>query len=173
MKRQTTKIITSLIFLIVFLFLGFPLEISNLLIYRIIVVLIAIVFSILFVKLFRLILKIKSKFPKLFFGFVTTIIAIIYILTGLWTLLINHNNSPVWEDIQIYTNRDGQKIISQFRETSGSIHDFRERLIFYEFGENSRISINWKKSLMSGIWKVHNTEKDTTYLINFDTIKIK
>ena len=167
------QIIIILLMLIAFLFIGFPMEISSLVIDRIATIFIAILISILLVKLFLLILKLKSKSQKLFFSSTTILITIIYMLIGSWTILINHNNAPIWEDTHIYTNQNGQKIISQFRETSGSIHDFRERLVLYEFGNNNRISINWKKSRMTGIWDVYNKEKNTKYQIDFDTLKTK
>ena len=92
---------------------------------------------------------------------------VIYSLIGLWTHLIGHSNGPIWEDTHVFTNEKGQKIISQFRETSGSIYDYRERLIIYELANKNRISIAWTKKRMSGVWKVKDIEKDTIYIKEF------
>jgi hypothetical protein len=92
------------------------------------------------------------------------IITVIYLLIGIWTYMISHDRGPVWEDKQIYTNQKGIKVISQFRETSGSIYDFRERLILHEFANGNRISIEWRKKRMHGIWDVIDYAKDSTYI---------
>jgi hypothetical protein len=87
--------------------------------------------------------------------------------------LISHDHGPIWEDQQIYTNQNGTKVIYQFRETSGSIYDYRERLILHEFSNGNRISIEWKKKLMHGTWIVKDLRKDSTYTDNFDEEIIK
>ena len=86
----------------------------------------------------------------------------------LTTYFISYDKGPVWENRQIYINQKRQKVISQFRETSGSIYDYRERLIFYEFSNGNKISIDWTKDRMHGIWKVKDIKKDSIYIENFD-----
>ena len=85
--------------------------------------------------------------------------------------MISYDKGPIWEDVTIYKNKNKCKVISQFRETSGSIYDYRERLIFYEFSNNNRISIEWTKKRMHGIWNAEDLKNDSTYIENFDKNK--
>ncbi len=132
------------------------------------VVLVGIVFF-----LYKLIIRIAIRPLKVFSLTSLFCISIIYLLLGTWTVLISYDNGPVWEDRLIYTNRKGTRVISQFRRTSGSIYDYRERLIFYDSGNGNRISMEWGKKRMHGNWVVKDLSKDSLYMENFDKKIIK
>jgi hypothetical protein len=110
----------------------------------------------------------KYKASRIAFLIVVFCVAIVYFWIGLWTILISYKTGPIWVDTNIYTNRKGNKVISQFRETSGSIYDYRDRLILYEFPKNNRVSIEWSKKLMNGEWQVRDVNKDSIYFKQFN-----
>ena len=97
--------------------------------------------------------------------------AIPYIWVGLWTTLLTASNyPPMWQDTTIYTNDKGETVISEWRETSGSIYDYRDRKIIADYGQ-FRISFDCNVKNLKGIWTEHNIEKGTTTTINFDNKK--
>lgn len=81
-------------------------------------------------------------------------------------MMISGNN-PVWQDLSIYTNRNGEKVISEWRETSGSIYDYRYRKIIGDFGQ-FRISYNYDKKKLKGLWTEYNVGNNTTTIIDFE-----
>ena len=59
----------------------------------------------------------------------------------------------MWKDTGIY-KKDNEIVVSQFRETSGSLWDFRNRKIIYET-KKFRISYNYpEKCLKNNDWKL-------------------
>ena len=166
--RNIILIVLGLLFLTLWLIIGYPLEINNLGADRVVTILFSILIAVLIFLTFRLVNRLKRKVAKI--AFLTFLISIstIYALNGLWTYLISYEKGPVWEDRQIYTNQKGQKVISQFRETSGSIYDYRERLILRELSDKNRVSIEWTKKLMHGIWEVKDIKTDSVYNEDFD-----
>ena len=76
----------------------------------------------------------------------------------------------MWQDVTVYRNDKDQKVISQWRETSGSIYDYRDRKIIADFGE-FRISFDCNAKNLKGIWTEHNLEKNITTTVNFDNKK--
>jgi len=169
--RNILLILIGFVFLILWLIVGYPFEINNLTIDRFLMVLVSgLLIGFIFV-IYRLIKRLKNKIFKIVFLISLICISLIYSWIGLWTIMISYDNGPIWEDVTIYKNKNNCKVISQFRETSGSIYDYRERLIFYEFSNNNRISIEWTKKRMHGIWNAKDLKNDSTYIENFDKNK--
>lgn len=166
--RNIILILIGLVFLIVWLIVGFPLEISNLKTDRIFMILASVIVITTIFLIYRLTKRSKNKTIKITLLISLVIVSVIYTWIGLWTYMMSYDKGPIWEDRQIYTNQKGTKVISQFRETSGSIYDYRERLILHDFSNNNRISIEWTKSRMHGIWKIKDIKKDSIYIENFD-----
>jgi hypothetical protein len=166
--RNIILILLGFIFLVLWLIVGYPFEISNLKADRLLTLLISFLIAGLIFMIYRLVTRIKSKIIKIVFLILLIGISLIYSLNGLATCFVSYDKGPVWENRQIYTNQKGQKVISQFRETSGSIYDYRERLIFYEFSNGNKVSVDWTKDRMHGIWKVKDIKKDSIYIENFD-----
>ena len=166
--RNCILILLGFIFLILWLILGYPLEISDLTTDRNLMTFFAVIIGVTVFLIYKLSRRLQNIILKITLYISLIGVSLIYAWIGLWTLLISHDNGPIWEDRQVYTNQKGTKVISQFRETSGSIYDYRERLIFYEFSNSNRISIEWAKKRMHGTWNVIDYKKDSTYTENFD-----
>ena len=88
------------------------------------------------------------------------------------TLLITSSYYPTWQDVNTYTNRTGDKLISQWRETSGSIYDYRVRKIIAEF-TNFRISYEINANEVHGMWVKKPVAKDTVIVVDLDIDKIE
>jgi ribosomal protein L32E len=73
----------------------------------------------------------------------------------------------MWQDLDVYTNNKKEKVISQWRRTSGSISDYRDRKIIGEF-DQVRISFNYDKKKLKGLWYKHNIEKNTITKIDYN-----
>jgi len=126
----------------------------------------------LFVLLFRQIRHVENKFFKRSLFGLLTIVAIPYFLIGLWNLLIfSSYPPPMWEDVRIYTNDKNEKVIGQFRETSGSIYDFRDRKIIADFGQ-FRISFDCNAKNLKGTWTEYDIKRNETTIKNFDDKEI-
>jgi hypothetical protein len=166
--RYISLILLGFVILILWLIVGYPFEISNLIFDRLLMILVSGLIIGLVFLIYRLLKRLKNKKVKIVFLISLIFVSLIYSWIGLWTYLISDNKGLVWEDRQIYTNPQGSKVISQFRETSGSIYDYRERFILYEFANGNRISIEWTESRMHGIWKVRDLKKDSICFENFD-----
>jgi hypothetical protein len=162
-------IIWGSIFLIALLNMESPLEIKDLTVDRWVMLLFYALSAGLIFFLFRAALKINKERLRYSFCIVLTLISFLYFWDGFGSLYIAHSNGPVWEDIKIYTNQSGDKVISEFMEVCGSMYSFRERLIFHEFSNGNRISIAWSKDKMHGLWKVTDIKKDSVYFENFDS----
>jgi len=77
----------------------------------------------------------------------------------------------MWEDLSIYTNKDGEKVISEWRETSGSIYDYRYRKIIRDFGQ-FRISLEWNRKKMKGLWTEYIIYTKRTQIIDIEKEEI-
>lgn len=75
----------------------------------------------------------------------------------------------MWQDISVYTNINGDRVISQWRETSGSIYDYRKRKIIGDFGK-FRISYDYYDKNMHGIWNEFDLEDNKSTDVDFDNI---
>ena len=76
----------------------------------------------------------------------------------------------MWQDLFIYTNDKNEKVVSQWRETSGSIYDYRDRKIIADYGQ-FRISFDCNTKKLKGIWTEYDTRNNKTTTINFDNEK--
>lgn len=76
----------------------------------------------------------------------------------------------MWQDLFIYTNNKNEKVISQWRETSGSIYDYRDRKIIADYGQ-FRISFDCNAKKLKGVWTEYDTRNNTKTIINFDDKK--
>lgn len=96
------------------------------------------------------------------------IVALPYFISFIWTIIITGGNYlPMWQDVSIYTNNKGEKVISEWRETSGSIYDYRTRKIIADFGQ-FRISYDCDKTKLDGVWTEYNLETRSKSTVNFN-----
>ena len=171
MNRKLVLIFIGLTFLTTALFVGTPFEFLNVTADTIASCIIILLFLLLFILLFRQIRRLDNKAFKWTTLGLLIVLAIPYLFIGLWTtLLVASNYHPMWQNVKVYTNDKDQKVISQWRETSGSIYDYRDRKILADFGE-FRISFDCNAKNLRGIWTEYDIKKNTTTTINFDDNK--
>lgn len=163
MKKNFIIIFCGLLFLTVALIVGTPFEFLNPTVDRIATCLLMLLIILVFIFLFILADKIEKKTTKRIITGLICILAIPYLLNGIRKIMII--DCPMWEDVSIYTNKDGKKIISQRREVI--IHDYRERRIIGDFGQ-FRISFDCDRRKLKGLWTEYNIGCHTTTTINFD-----
>lgn len=168
MTKKLILIFTGLTFLTTIFFVGTPFEFLNETADTIATSIIIVLFLLLFILLFRQIWRLDNKvFKWTTFGLLT-IIAIPYFFVGVLTMLLTWSSyHPMWQDLFIYTNDKNEKVISQWRETSGSIYDYRDRRIIADYGQ-FRISSDCNAKKLKGIWTKYDTRNNTTTTINFD-----
>ena len=171
MNKKLILIFLGLTFLTTVIFVGTPFEFLNVTFDTIATSIIMFLFLLLFIILFRQIKRLDNKvFKWTTFGLLT-IIAIPYFFICIWTILLTWSNyHPMWQDLFIYTNDKNEKIISQWRETSGSIYDYRDRKIIADFGQ-VRISYDCNAKKLKGVWTEYDTRNNKTTTINFDDKK--
>jgi hypothetical protein len=171
MNKKLILIFFGLTFLTIALFVGTPFEFLNVPADKIANSITMILFLLLFIILFRQIKQLDNKvFKWTTFGLLT-IIAIPYFFIGIWTTLLTWSNyHPMWQDLFIYTNDKNEKVISQWRETSGSIYDYRDRKIIADYGQ-FRISFDCNVKKLKGVWTEYDTRNNTTTIINFNDKK--
>ena len=171
MNKKLILIFLELTFLTTTLFVGAPFEFLNVTVDTIATFAIMLLILLLFIVLFRQVRRLDNKVFKWTTLGLLILLAIPYIFVGLWTtLLIASNYHPMWQDTTIYTNDKGETVISEWRETSGSIYDYRDRKIIADYGQ-FRISFDCNLKKLKGFWTEHNIEKNTTTTINFDNQK--
>lgn len=170
MNRQLIKIIILLLILVLLLFVGSPVEFLNCTADRIATILFGLTIIFIFIRLFRLAKHMDKKILKWVSVGLIFIVAIPYLIIGIWTSMLITSN-PMWEDIAIYTNRTGDKLISQWRETSGSIYDYRTRKIIADFGQ-VRISYQIDDRKVKGMWVEKLLSKDSTFVVDLGIDKI-
>lgn len=160
-----------MIFLTTSLFVGTPFEFLNVTADKIANSIIIILFLLLFILMFRQIFRLDNKIFKWTTFGLLTVIAIPYFFIGVWSMLLTWSNYyPMWQDLFIYTNEKNEKVISQWRETSGSIYDYRDRNIIADYGQ-LRISLDCNAKKLKGIWTEYDTRNNKTTIINFDNKK--
>lgn len=158
MTKPSLKIFIGVIVLFVFIYIGIPFEIENPLIESISKVLsFAVVFFLLYL-LFKQVRKFSFEGLRLggyiFLGLLSLLFVLGALLNEIWITQKNERNS--FYTIEIWTNNSGTKIYRQMRETSGSIYDYRDRLVIYEFNANNRISINANVENYDCAWTVED-----------------
>jgi len=166
--KNVIYITIGIIFLIVAFVVGTPLEFINPIADTIFTFALIILFIALFILLYIKLKQVEKKNTKWILGGLLTLVTIPYLWTCLWTLIITGGNyHPMWQDISIYTNKDGDKVISEWRETSGSIYDYRDRQILADLGQ-FRISYDSNRRKLKGDWREYNIESRTTKTVNFE-----
>lgn len=171
MNRKLILLFIGLTFLTTALFVGTPFEFLNVTADTIATSVMIVLFLLLFIVLFRQIWRLDNKvFKWTTFGLLT-IIAIPYFFIGIWSILLTWSNyHPMWQDLFIYTNDKNEKIISQWRETSGSIYDYRDRKIIADYGQ-FRISFDCDAKKLEGVWIEYDTRNNKKTTINFENKK--
>lgn len=171
MNRKLILLFISLTFLSLALFVGNPFEFLDATLDTIATFTIIILMVMLFIALFKQAEKLDNKMIKYTVLGLLSIITIPYLWIGVWTTLITWSSfHTMWQDLTVYTNKKNEKVISQWRETSGSIYDYRDRKIILEF-ELFRISFDCNAKDLKGIWTERNIGKNSTTIINFDSNK--
>ena len=160
--------IIGFLFLALWLVLGFPLDFTNQVIDGLVAVLISIIIVGLIYLLFRQTRKIESRIVRKGFAIILVMMTVIYSVSSIVALSFAKANSPVWKDLQVCSSQNGQNVVIQMRETSGSIYDYRERLILHQFADKARVIINWDKRKMHGVWKITDVQTDSVYYENYD-----
>jgi hypothetical protein len=168
MTKQLISISLGLVFLATWAFIGMPIEFltttSDTLADITLVVLFLFLFSLLFIQIKRLD---RSTFKRVAF-WVLGLLSVPYTYVGLSMILFaSFAHRPIWQDIKIYTNNEGEKLISQRLEVSGSLHEHRDRKIIADYG-TFRISFNCNAKNLTGTWTEYTIETNTTRIINFD-----
>ena len=161
MNQKLILIYCTILILIVALFIGFPFEFFDINSDRIanIIAILVILFS--FYKLIKLSKTLNGKVLKLTTRIILFIVFALYFLNGVWTVFfITSNYYPMWQDLEIYTNSSNEKVISEWRETSGSLYDYRYRKVYFE-NKILRLSIDYDKKKMNGEWNVYDVRKKT------------
>ena len=171
MNKKLILIFIGLTFLTTALFVGTPFEFLNVTADTIATFTIMFLFLLLFIVLFRHIRRLDNKIFKWTTFGLLTIIAIPYFLIGIWTTLLSWSSyHPMWQDLFIYTNDKNEKVISEWRETSGSIYDYRDRKIIADYGQ-FRISLDCDAKKLKGVWNKYDTRNNKTTTVNFDNKK--
>lgn len=183
---MTTKIITILIgqtILILGLNYGSPIELTTQPGHRIGTVVGTIFLGFIFFIFLRQSWRLKRTPLRITGIILTVLIALPYLYIGLWTVTpaIFSEDYPVWQDIRIYQNKDGETIIGQFKEISGSIHAYQNRKVIYDFENGIRLSYIYPDNKINGSWTVHNLEfknaffddNDTVFVATFENGKMK
>lgn len=181
-----TKIITILLGLTILLLglnYGSPVEITFQPGHRIGVLIVAVVVGMTFFILFRQSLKLKKLGLKLTGIGLTGIILLPYLWIGLWTVpaALFSDEYPILKDTSEYTNQEGDRILGQFMELSGSLYHYQNRKILYDFENGIRISYLYPNEKINGTWTHHRfgfdegyvSKSDTTYTAEFKNERIQ
>lgn len=167
MTKKLLIILIGLTFLTTALFVGTPFEFLNATTDTVVTDTIIVLFLVIFIVLYRKIWQLGNKIFKWTTFGLLTILAIPYLLIGIWTATINSGHHPMWQDLFIYTNDKNEKVISQWRRTSGSIYDYRDRKIIADYGQ-IRISLDCNVKELKGVWREYDKRNNTTKMIDFD-----
>jgi len=174
MQMDRRSIVTLLILTVLVLGLIFrlPIEFLNRSADRTATIFIALFILVTFIFLQRQAKYIGRKSIKIFFAIIVSILAVPYFFVGLFSVwFVTYKNYPMWEDVAIYSNSGDEKLISQWRETSGSIYDYQTRKIIKDFG-SFRISYVINDRHIHGVWTEHLIKKDSTFSVDLDKEKI-
>jgi hypothetical protein len=176
MKTRISIIFVGIAILILGLHYGSPIEIQIQPAHRILTLILAIVIGLTFYLLVFQSIKIRQGKLKLGVLILTGLIGVLYILTGLSSIpqALVSSEYPMYKDISIYTNQDGDKVIGELLEYP-SVLSYRNRKIIYDFGNGIRISYQFSKNKINGKWTYHRLRfhnsflsiNDTTYTTEF------
>jgi hypothetical protein len=171
MIRNLLISLLGIIILLIGLIIDFPFEFSNQSTDRIVTIMVGIIIMTIIYFVFKNVLKVKNKVIKISALLIIIAQTIIYGWIVLFTfIIISSHTYPMWVDTNIYTNQKHETVISEFRETSGSIFDYRTRKVIYDSQTGFRISIDWNKSRMKGTWTCHRLGFHNSFISKSDTI---
>mgnify|MGYP000507125020 CR=1 FL=1 len=167
MNTHFFKILAGIILLLGFIYTGIPFEIENPnldMVFRVISFLI--VFTLIYFVL-RKAQNVKTKIIRLALFSLIGFFSILFILGTFWNDVLRKSSHGTWYNLEICVNEFGTKILRQIRETSGSIYDYRDRVVLYEFNDYNRISINTNVNYYRGPWTVFNVETGKTKEVKY------
>jgi hypothetical protein len=162
MTKPLFKILTGVIVLIILIYIGVPFEIEDALLDSIFKVLsFGLVFFLLYL-LFKQVRKLGNEGLRIGGYVLLGLFSLLFLLGALWNdiWITEKNERNTFYTLEVWTNKSGIKILRQLRETSGSIYDYRDRLVIYEFDANNRISINTNVDNYDGPWTVLNVGEE-------------
>jgi hypothetical protein len=168
MNQKISIIYSSLSILIIAFIIGFPFEFFNINADRVanIITILFVLFS--FYKLLKLSKTLNGKILKLVTRIILLLVFALYFLNGIWTVFfLTSNYYPMWQDLEIYTNSNNEKVISEWREASGSLYDYRYRKVYFE-NKTFRFSIDYNKKKMNGEWNVYDVREKRTVKKNLN-----
>ncbi|MDO7174198.1 hypothetical protein [Mariniflexile sp. AS56] len=183
---MTTKIISILLGLTILIFgltYGSPIEITFQPGHRIGVLILAIFIGLNFYFLIRQSLKFKKLGLKIAGLGLISVILLPYLWIGLWTVpqAIFSSEYPMYKDVSTYKNKNGELLVGQFIEISGSLHHSQNRKVLYNFDNGIRISYLFPEKKINGTWEYHRFEfndgfaskTDTTFIAEFQNGRFK
>ena len=140
--------------------------------HRIGVLILATIIGLILFFLFKQSIFFKKQGLKIAGLSLTGVILLPYLWIGLWTVpqAIYSDEYPMMEDVSEYKNKNGERIIGQFMEISGSLHHSQNRKVIYDFGNGIRISYLFPASKINGIWTYHRFEYNNGFVSKSDTI---
>lgn len=156
MTKPLLKILTGVIVLIIWVYIGVPFEFEDALLDSIFKVLsFGLVFFLLYL-LFKQVWKLGNEGLRIGGYILLGLFSLLFVLGALWNdiWITEKNERNTFYTLEVWTNKSGIKVLRQLRETSGSIYDYRDRLVIYEFDANNRISINTNVDNYAGPWTV-------------------
>ena len=156
MTKPLLKILTGVIVLIILIYIGVPFEFEDALLDSIFKVLsFGLVFFLLYL-LFKQVWKLGNEGLRIGGYILLGLFSLLFVLGALWNniWITEKNERNTFYTLEVWTNKSGIKVLRQLRETSGSIYDYRDRLVIYEFDANNRISINTNVDNYDGPWTV-------------------
>ena len=162
MMKPLPKILIGILILFVFIYTGIPFEIENPAIESILRTLsFALIFYLLYIH-FKQAIKFNNSGFRITAYTILGLLSFLFIIGAFWNdiWVFEKNERNTWYNLEVCTNQSGKKILRQIRETSGSIYDYRDRLVIYEFDKNNRISINTNVAFYKGPWTVVNEKNN-------------
>lgn len=155
MLKYWHKIIIGITLLITFMYTGIPFEIGDPFVESIFRVVTYLIVFMLLYYVYTQTSNVINQFVRVGLKGLLGGLFFLFVIGAMWNIFVERN----WSNMEIYTNESGTKILKQMRETSGSIYDYRDRLVIYEFDENNRISINSDVRYFDGPWTVVDVMK--------------
>lgn len=183
MTNRIITILLGLTILILGLNYGSPVEVTFQPGHRIGVLILATFIGLTFYFLIRQSLKFKRLGLKIAGLGLTGIILLPYLWIGIWTVpqAIYSSDYPMYQDVSTYKNQNGELLVGQFIEISGSLHHSQTRKVLCGFNNGIRISFLYPDQKINGTWEYHRFEfnngftskKDTTFIAEFEKGRFK
>jgi len=167
MQKHNIHIFIGISLMILFWIIGVPFEFLDSKRHVISMYSLVILILITIVFLFWKTKSITKQIQRIVVTILIVIVSIPYTYWGIYTLIITPvDNPPMWQDISYYSNSNNTKIIYQWRETSGSIYDYRKRKILGDYGK-FRISYDYSDRYMHGKWIEYDMKGNKKNIIRF------